>query len=209
MNYMPGTASLIQDIDSECSAAPGPSGSGPAGDPLPRGYRLPWDGRSPRGGGFGLPAFPQGPASPHAVGSGPAWGCSSRRSRCPWRCWGSYPHATGFPTLYWGTRHDTGGADAHAWPWLTLSLSPLPQRSTWSCYGTAGRSSGTCAASTSSVCLGWGGEGGLLGGAEGLGRALDALRCQPYAGAGEEEEESLAVPVGMSWAMLLCPPGPC
>lgn len=56
---------------------------------------------------------------------------------------------------------------------------------------------------------GLGGEGGLLGGAEGLGRALDALRCQPYAGAGEEEEESLAVPVGMSWAMLLCPPGPC
>lgn len=50
--------------------------------------------------------------------------------------------------------------------------------------------------------------GGCWGGAEGLGRALDALRCQPYAGAGEEEEESPAVPAGMSWAMLRCPPGP-
>lgn len=126
MNYMPGTASLIQDIDSECAGrAPSiqrvPIDAAPR-TPVPYGCRIPWGrpGGEPRGqrSGAGLLAATALMAhhwAPRAVGWGP--GCSSPR---------------------------VVPSDPRFSP-------PIAQRSTWSCCGTGGRSSGTCAASTSSV----------------------------------------------------------
>lgn len=107
MNYMPGTASLIQDIDSECSAAPGPSGSGPAGDPPSPRVPSPVGRPVPPGRGVWTPCFSPGTCFPPRRGQRSRVGLQQQAFSLPLALLGQLPARHWLPHAVLGdaTRH--------------------------------------------------------------------------------------------------------